>query len=131
MGNSVDPNYAPYVPIVACIILVVGMGAAILFLNRILGPRRPNKVKGIVYESGVEPQAHARSRFSVKFYMTAILFLVFDLEVVFIYPWASKFNDFLADDAFAGIALGSMILFVVILTLGLVYEYKRGAMEWE
>jgi len=126
-----DPNYAPYVPIVACLILVIGMGAAILLLNHVLGPRRPNKVKGIVYESGVEPQAHARSRFSVKFYMTAILFLVFDLEVVFIYPWAKNYSAFLADDSFAGVALGSMIFFIAILTLGLVYEYKRGAMEWE
>ncbi|MCC6625384.1 MAG: NADH-quinone oxidoreductase subunit A [Deltaproteobacteria bacterium] len=129
--RDVDPNYAPYVPILACAILVVGMGAAILLLNRFLGPRRPTREKGIPYESGDEPHARPRQRFSVKFYMTAILFLVFDLEVVFIYPWAAKYNDFLADGAFGGVALGAMLFFLAVLTLGLVYEWKRGAMDWE
>lgn len=126
-----DPNYAPYVPVIACSILVIGLAAVILVLNRILGPRRPTREKGIPYESGVEPFARPRQRFSVKFYMTAILFLVFDLEVVFIYPWASKYAEWLKDDAFAGVAFGGMMMFIAVLTLGLVYEYKRGAMKWE
>jgi len=126
-----DPQYAPYVPVLVCIILVVGLAAVILILNNIIGPRRPTREKGIPYESGDEPISKPRSRHSVKFYMTAILFLVFDLEVVFIYPWASKYGDWLADPGFAGVAFGGMMVFVTILTLGLVYEYKRGAMEWE
>ena len=126
-----DPNYAPYVPILACSILVIGLAAAILILNRVLGPRRPTREKGIPYESGDEPYARPRHRFSVKFYMTAILFLVFDLEVVFIYPWAAKYSDWLKDDAFAGVAFGGMMMFITVLTLGLVYEWKRGAMKWE
>lgn len=126
-----DSNYAPYVPVVACSILVVGMAALILLLNRMLGPRRSTREKGIPYESGDEPLGKPRHRFSVKFYMTAILFLIFDLEVVFIYPWAAKYNDFLADSAFGGIAFGGMMFFIAVLTLGLVYEYKRGAMNWE
>lgn len=126
-----DPNYAPYVPVLACLILVVGLAAVILILNRMLGPRRPTREKGIPYESGDEPVSRPRQRFSVKFYMTAILFLVFDLEVVFIYPWASKYSDWLADPSFAGVAFGGMMFFIAVLTLGLVYEYKRGAMEWE
>ena len=125
-----DPNYAPYVPILACSILVLGLGAIILILNYMLGPRRPTREKGIPYESGDNPHAQPRRRFSVKFYMTAILFLVFDLEVVFIYPWASKYSEWL-DSPFGGIAFGGMMVFITILTLGLVYEYKRGAMEWE
>lgn len=126
-----DPNYAPYVPVLACTILVAGLAAAILILNRLLGPRRPTREKGIPYESGDEPVSHPRSRLSVKFYMTAILFLVFDLEVVFIYPWAARYSDWLKDDAFAGVAFGGMMMFIAVLTLGLVYEYKRGAMKWE
>lgn len=126
-----DPNYAPYVLVVACAILVLGLGAIILLLNRILGPRRMTREKAIAYESGVDPVSKPRQRFSVKFYMTAILFLVFDLEVVFIYPWASKYSEFLADNAFAGVALGGMLVFLTVLTLGLVYEWKRGAMNWE
>ncbi len=66
-----------------------------------------------------------------KFYMTAILFLVFDLEVVFIYPWATRYRDWLADDSFAPIAFWGMAVFIVILSLGLLYEWKRGAMSWE
>jgi NADH-quinone oxidoreductase subunit A len=119
------------VSVLACSIFVLGLGAVILILNYMLGPRRPTREKGIPYESGDEPHSKPRQRFSVKFYITAILFLVFDLEVVFIYPWASKYSDWLKDDAFAGIAFGGMMVFVAVLTLGLVYEWKRGAMEWE
>lgn len=123
--------YQPYVPVIVVSIIVIGLAAIILLLNRMLGPKRPTNVKAIPYESGVDPADSARHRFSVKFYMTAILFLVFDLEVVFIYPWASKYSDFLEDAAFAPVALGSMLVFIVILALGLLYEWKRGAMEWE
>jgi len=63
--------------------------------------------------------------------MKAILFLVFDLEVVFIYPWPSRYGDWLRDESFAGVALGGMMFFIALLTLGLVYEWKRGAMKWE
>lgn len=126
-----DAHYAPYVPVVVCGIIVVGLAAIILLLNFMLGPKRPTKEKGIPYESGVDPKSKPHNRFSVKFYMTAILFLVFDLEVVFIYPWAAKYSDFLADNTMADIAFYGMMVFVTILTVGLVYEYKRGAMNWE
>lgn len=126
-----DPNYAPYVPVAVVSILVVGLAAVILLLNRMLGPRRPTREKGLPYESGVDPVSRPRQRFSVKFYMTAILFLVFDLEIVFIYPWAVRYKAWLADDAFAPVALGSMLFFVLVLALGLIYEWKRGAMNWE
>ena len=126
-----DPNYAPYVPVVVVTILVVGLAGVILLLNRMLGPRRPTKIKAMAFESGVDPVGKPRHRFSVKFYMTAILFLVFDLEVVFIYPWATRYRGWLADDAFAPVAFGGMLVFLIILTLGLLYEWKRGAMDWE
>ncbi len=112
-------------------LLVIGMAAVILILNYALGPKRPTRVKAIPYESGVDPADSPRHRFSVKFYMTAILFLVFDLEVVFLYPWAVRYRDFLADDAFAGTAFWGMAFFLGVLALGLLYEFKRGAMSWE
>ena len=123
--------YEPYVPVLLVTLAVVGMAAVILILNYALGPKRPTRIKGIPYESGVDPADSPRHRFSVKFYMTAILFLVFDLEVVFLYPWAVKYRDFLADDGFAGIAFWGMAFFLGVLGLGLVYEFKRGAMSWE
>ena len=123
--------YGPYVPALLIGMVVTGMASIILLLNYILGPKRPTAVKGIPYESGVDPIAQPRHRFSVQFYMTAILFLIFDLEVVFIYPWAVNYNSFLADERFAGAAFGAMAVFLVVLTLGLLYEWKRGAMKWE
>ena len=126
-----DPNYAPYVPVVVVTILVVGLAGVILLLNRMLGPRRPTNVKGLAFESGVDPYSKPRHRMSVKFYLTAILFLVFDIEVVFIYPWASCYRDWLKDEAFAPVAFGGMVVFVIIVSLGLLYEWKRGAMDWE
>ncbi len=123
--------YEPYIAVLVVVILVVGMAAAILIINRALGPRRPTNVKGIPYESGCDPIDSARRRFSVKFYMTAILFLIFDLEVVFIFPWASRYQAFLEDDTMAGVSLFGMLLFVIVLAIGLLYEWRRGAMEWE
>ncbi|MGM0578011.1 MAG: NADH-quinone oxidoreductase subunit A [Myxococcota bacterium] len=123
--------YEPYVPVLLIALIAVGMGAIILILSSLLGPRYPTKTKGLPFESGVDPIDSPRHRFSVKFYMTAILFLIFDLEVVFLFPWAVNYHDWLADEAFAGIAFGSMAVFVVVLSLGLLYEWKRGAMTWE
>lgn len=123
--------YGPYVPVLLIGLVATGMASIILLLNYVLGPKRPTGVKGIPYESGVDPIARPRQRFSIQFYMTAILFLIFDLEVVFLYPWAVNYNTFLADDAVAGAAFGSMAVFLVILGLGLLYEWKRGAMKWE
>jgi NADH-quinone oxidoreductase subunit A len=123
--------YEAYVPVLLVGLVIVGMVSSILLVNFSLGPKRPTNIKGIPYESGLDPIAKPRHRFSVKFYMTAILFLVFDLEVVFLYPWAVNYKSFLADEALAGLALGSMAFFLFILSLGLLYEWKRGAMNWE
>ena len=123
--------YADWVPVLLVAVVVVGLASVMLILNYVLGPKRPNKIKAIPYEGGFDPIANARHRFPVKFYMTAILFLVFDLEVVFIYPWAAKYKDFLEDPAFAGIAFGGMMFFVAVLALGLLYEWKRGSLKWE
>ncbi len=126
-----SPVYEPYAATAVVAIIVIGLAAVILLLNRMLGPRRMTRVKAIPYESGQDPADSPRHRFSIKFYMTAILFLVFDLEVVFIYPWAAKFRDFLADSSFAAVALLGMLAFVTVLALGLLYEWRRGAMNWE
>jgi len=124
-------TYEPYVAVLLVVIVVSGMACSILLINHLLGPKRPTRIKGIAYESGLDPISKPRHRFSVKFYITAILFLVFDLEVVFIYPWAVRFRDWIGDPAFGPVAFWSMMVFLAVLTLGLVYEVKRGAMNWE
>jgi NADH-quinone oxidoreductase subunit A len=127
----VSPVYEPYLVVVLVSILVVGIAGSILLLNFWLGPRRPTHIKGLPYESGVDPADNPRHRFSVKFYLTAILFLVFDLEVVFLYPWAAKYLDFLKTEEMAGVALAAMLVFIAELGLGFVYVLKRGALSWE
>jgi NADH-quinone oxidoreductase subunit A len=113
-----------YVPI--AIMLVIGVIAGVVFtnINRWLGPRRPTEEKLSTYESGMEPIRSAHERFSVKFYLVAMLFIVFDIEIVFLYPWAVVFKHL----DLAGI-LG-MGLFLVILVIGLVYEWRKGGMDW-
>ncbi len=113
-----------YIPIV--IMLLIGVIAGIIFtnINKWLGPRRPTEEKLSTYESGMEPIRTARERFSVKFYLVAMLFIVFDIEIVFLYPWAVVFRRL----DVAGI-LG-MGVFLVILVLGLAYEWRKGGMDW-
>jgi NADH-quinone oxidoreductase subunit A len=113
-----------YIPI--GLMIVIGVVAGIVFtnINRFLGPRRPSEEKLSTYESGMEPVKTARERFSVKFYLVAMLFIVFDIEIVFLYPWAVEFKNLPA----AGVV--GMGVFLVILVVGLAYEWRKGGMEW-
>jgi len=97
--------------------------------SRFFGPRNPNKEKLSTYESGMEPVGNAREKFSVKYYMVAVSFIVFDIEVVFLYPWAVSFVNFQKPEMVY--ALWVALIFIVILILGLVYEYKKGVLKWD
>ena len=121
---------AAYLPILIQVILATGVGLAILTVNRVLAQRvrTKNAIKDSAYECGVKAEGVVHTRFSVKFYVTAMLFILFDIEVVFLIPWAFIYRDFLANN----IAILSPILFFLfVLVLGLVYEVKKGALEWE
>jgi NADH-quinone oxidoreductase subunit A len=106
----------------------VVVGSAILILTHLLGPNKPNIKKMSVYECGVPPIGDARRRVSVKFYLVAILFLLFDIEGVFFYPWALIYKKFLAVNAFI---LVEMFFFMIILLVGYLYIRQKGALEWE
>jgi NADH-quinone oxidoreductase subunit A len=115
--------------------ILIMFGIAIVFsglfllLSYIFGPKNPNKTKLSVYECGVTPTGNARERFSVKFYLIAILFIIFDIEVVFLYPWAVNFKSFLE----AGKGLYMIVImgiFFLMLVLGLFYEWRKGALDW-
>ncbi len=114
-----------YVPLL--ILFAVSAAAAVGFVvvSHILNPRRPTPQKDMPYESGMIPLGDTRARFSVKFYMVAISFIVFDLETVFLIPWAVEMRN-LGWGAFAAVAL-----FVVVLAVGLLYEWKKGGLEWD
>ncbi|MEW6720704.1 MAG: NADH-quinone oxidoreductase subunit A [Thermodesulfobacteriota bacterium] len=119
-------NFAhPYFPVLILLIIAVLTAAGLLVLSKKTGPRVYNKIKYDVYECGVDPLAPATVRVSVKFYLVALVFIIFDLEATFLYPWAILFRSM-------GI-LGfiEMAVFAGILLVGLFYVWKKGALEWQ
>jgi len=114
-----------YIPLLMLMGFVVVNGAAFVLLSLLLSNRRPTTVKGTPYESGMPPLGSARERFSVKFYLVAMMFIVFDLEAVFMIPWAQAFRRL---GLFGLVEMG---VFILILAVGYVYMWKRGALEWE
>ena len=114
-----------YLPIIVFLGIAIGLAAVILTASFLVAPRRADVEKLSAYECGFEPFGDARQKFDVRFYLVAILFIIFDLEVAFLFPWAVSL---------AGIGLfgfWSMMIFLAVLTVGFVYEWKKGALEWE
>jgi NADH-quinone oxidoreductase subunit A len=114
-----------YVPILILLVVSILNAVGMVVLSHMVSPLRPTAVKSAPYESGVLPLGGTRERFSVKFYMVAILFIVFDLETVLLIPWAVAmrtlgWNGFIA-----------VLIFLVVLTVGLIYEWKKGALQWD
>jgi NADH-quinone oxidoreductase subunit A len=116
---------AEYFPVLLFILVGLGVGVAPMVLGRLLAPNRPDPEKLSPYECGFEAFEDARMKFDVRYYLVAILFILFDLEIAFLFPWAAVINDI----GFAGFL--SMMLFLVILTVGFVYEWMKGALQWE
>lgn len=114
-----------FAPIGVMVLLAIGLALIILVISRIFGPHKPTSRKNAPYESGMKPIGPGTRRVPVKFYLVAVLFILFDVEVIFFLPYAVVFRDL----GLYGLAV--MGLFVVILTVGLVYEWKKGALEWE
>ena len=116
---------AEYFPILLFILVGVGIGVVPIILGKLLAPNRPDPEKLSPYECGFEAFEDARMKFDVRYYLVAILFILFDLEIAFLFPWAATLNDI----GFAGFL--SMMIFLAILTVGFVYEWMKGALEWE
>jgi len=114
-----------YIPIGIMIIVGIGFGVVMSKTSEWLGPKNPTEAKLSTYESGMEPVKSARERFSVKFYLVAMLFIIFDIEVVFLYPWAVNFREL---GMFGFVA---MVVFIAVLMLGFLYIWKKGALEWD
>ena len=116
---------AEYFPILLFILVGIAFGLVPMALGRLLAPNRPDPEKLSPYECGFEAFEDARMKFAVRYYLVAILFILFDLEIAFLFPWAAVINDI----GFAGFV--SMMVFLAILVVGFVYEWMKGALEWE
>ena len=118
-----------YISIALFLSVIVAVGGTLLMLGIFIRPSRPSAMKSIPYESGVPPVGRARERYSVRFYIIAMLFVLFDIETVFLYPWAINFDGFVrrGDGVFI---LIEMLLFIFIILLGYAYAWKKGALDW-
>ena len=113
-----------YFPVVVFILLGEGVGTAFTLLNNVLGPRRPSKVKREPYECGLPSEVQKNFRFGISFYLIAMLFILFDIEVIFLYPVAIQLK------ALGTFALVETVVFIVLLLVGFVFVWRRGALEW-
>ncbi len=115
----------PYLPILLVFILSLGFVVTTLFATHLLGPKRKTQVKDEAFECGIEVVGDARSPFSIKYFLVAILFVLFDVEVIFMYPWAVNFKEL----GLTGLL--EMFTFMAVLFVGLIYIIRRGALKWE
>jgi len=118
-----------YIPIFIVLFFATAIALGITFSSILLGPQRPNKEKLSTYESGMKPVGTTRERISIKYYLVAMLFIIFDLEVLFIYPWAVQFKQLFAE--FGMSVFISMFIFLVVFELGYLYAFKKGGFDWD
>ena len=116
---------AEYVPVLIFLAVAGGIGLLLLALGYVFAPRRPDPEKGSAYECGFEAFEDSRMKFDVRYYLVAILFIVFDLEIAFLFPWA------VALDRIGLVGVAAMGVFLLVLVVGFIYEWKKGALEWD
>lgn len=118
-----------YIPIILVLGFAIVFAAAVVFSSKLFGPQQPNPEKLSTYESGVKPIGTTHERVSIKYYLIAMLFIIFDIEVIFVYPWAVEFKKLFAE--FGISVFVSMFIFLVIFELGFLYAYKKGGFSWD
>jgi NADH-quinone oxidoreductase subunit A len=125
-GHAVaNPLIYEYLPILVFLFIAIALSAVMVVGSYVISPSNPDPEKVSPYECGFEPFEDARTKFDVRFYLVSILFIIFDLEVAFLFPWAVALGDI------GLFGFWSMMVFLGILTIGFVYEWKKGALEWE
>jgi NADH-quinone oxidoreductase subunit A len=124
-GRQMNELLLEYLPILIFLGLALGLSLVMVVASFVVGPNHPDVEKNSSYECGFEPFDDARMKFDVRFYLVAILFIIFDLEVAFLFPWAITLGDI------GVFGFWSMVVFLGILTVGFVYEWRKGALEWE
>ena len=114
-----------YLPIILFLMIAITLSSFFVILNYTQAPKNPDPEKLSAYECGFEPFSDSRMEFDVRFYLVAILFIIFDLEIAFLFPWAISLGNI------GELGFWSMMIFLGILTIGFIYEWKKGALEWE
>ena len=114
-----------YLSIILFLVIALGLSVAFIVINFVLSPKKPDPEKLSAYECGFEPFDDSRMEFDVRFYLVAILFIIFDLEIAFLFPWAISLGSIVL------LGFCSMMIFLFILTVGFIYEWKKGALDWE
>lgn len=123
---SIDPSYfQEYLPIIIFLGIAIGLAVVMVLIPAIVAMRRPDAEKLSAYECGFEAFGDARGKFDVRFYLVSLLFIIFDLEIAFLFPWAVTL------DRIGLFGFWSMMVFLAVLTIGFIYEWRKGALEWE
>jgi NADH-quinone oxidoreductase subunit A len=127
-----DFTLSSYYPILIYLVFVVGFAVTTIFMSHMIGPRqKPTAVKLMPYESGMDPIGDARQRFDVKFYLVAILFLVFDVELLFLYPWAAAYQEgTITSDAFRTVVFIEVLAYLATVLVAYLYALRRGVFQW-
>src|SRR3712207_3793157 len=123
-------NLSDYLPIVLMFVVALGFAAGNVLLSQLVGQHKATRTKTMPYESGKDPVGTARARFSVKFYLVAMIFILFDIELIFLMPWAVVFRKLVVEDGLRWLAYVEMMIFVALLLVGYVYVWKKGLFEW-
>lgn len=133
LGQTQAESFSAYAPVVLLALMAILFGVGNLFLTSIIGPGRQGKVKGMVYESGMNPIGTAKRRFNVRFYIVAMTFLVFDVEIVFLYPWAAVFPSLGGDQGsqYSLLFLGRMLFFILTSVIAFVYAWRKGVFRYD
>jgi NADH-quinone oxidoreductase subunit A len=124
-GGIMQDYLVEYLPILIFLGIAIGLALVIVLASLVVARQRPDSEKSSAYECGFEPFDDSRGRFDVRFYLVAILFIIFDLEVAFLFPWAVSLGGI------GMFGFWSMMIFLGVLTVGFIYEWKKGALEWE
>ena len=123
-------SLSDYLPIALMFLVAIGFAAGNVLLSQFVGQHKATRTKTMPYECGKDPVGSARERFSVKFYLVAMIFILFDIELIFLLPWAVVFRSFVADHGLGTLIYVEMMTFVVLLLVGYVYILKKGLFEW-
>ena len=120
-----------YLPVTLVVLMAVSFAVANVVISQVLGPRRPGETKGQTYESGMNPVGTARKRFNVRFYLIAMVFLVFDVEIIFLYPWAVTYSQLEPRSPEAALFLGRILFFIGTSVVAYIYAWRKGVFRWD